>query len=448
MRACAHPLFRFLLSAAVLMACTFPVLSQQDMEVTDTSASPVAVHFMYHPDHWGAETDTVSYILEASPDIWYNGYDGLKFGLHVTGGRADRHHVFNAFLWAHSGVGQYGLPEGADPYGFMPLSFLGDYRTSLDSYWRSSTVHLTARALDGLYGGKVGLTKDNRKGSITYGFWFKMMYRPVRNGLPYLLDRQHWDMGQWNNSFNITMQHRYGYGSGTGEVNLALRSSNLGSDRDYHYLRAEAINRTELWMLRLHSRVFLQLGYGTDWASESLLYLDRASPEEMADSKFTRSAGIFPAQWAEYGVVQNRFHHGGGLNLRGYAGYLSPEVRGDDVITAYSGVHGAAVNLELEFDRLLGSDRWPLRKWLRLNTYFFGDAGLISINAPDAAPSFAMPRADAGVGLALTVRQWGPIAKLRPLTVRFDMPLFVSRPAALQPEPWRFRWVLGVGRTF
>lgn len=437
-----------LLSFCAVMVCHHATMAQNDRELADTTHTRIRVHFMYHPQRSETSVDTADYQLEAGPDIWYNGYDGLKLGLHVTGGRAERHHVFSAQLWAHTGVGQYGLTEGTDRYGFMPLSFLGEYCTSLDDYWGNSNAHLSVRALDGLYGGKVGLTKDNRKGSITYGLWLKMMYRPVHNGLSYLLDRQHWDMGLWNNSIILTLQHQYRYGRGTGEVDLTLRSSNLGSDRDYHYLRAEAINRTEFWMLRLHSRVFLQFGYGTDWASESLLYLDRASPEEMADSRFTGAAGIFPAEWAAYGLVQNRFHHGGGMNLRGYAGYLAPEVRGDEILLAYSGANGAAINLELEFDRLLGSDRWPLRRWLQLNTYFFGDAGLISINAPDAAPSFAMPRADAGVGLAFTVRQWGPFTKLRPLTVRFDMPVLVSRPAALQPEPWRFRWVLGIGRTF
>jgi hypothetical protein len=335
-----------------------------------------------------------------------------------------------------------------DPYGFMPLSFLGHYRTTLTDYWANSTAQFSARALDGLYGGKVGITKENRKGSITYGFWFKAMYRPKKNGTAYLLDRQHWVMGEWNNSFALTLDHRYTYGQGSGEINVEVRSSNLGSDHDYHYLRAAAINRTELWMLKLHSRGFVQLGYGTDWAIESQLYIDRASPEEMADNRFTRSAGIFPAQWGEYGVVPNHLHHGGGLNLRGYAGYLAPEMTGDDVALAYSGANGAAINLELDFDRLLGSDRWPLQKWLKLETYVFGDAGIISINAPDAAPAFAMPRADAGLGLALTIRQWGPIMNLKPLTLRFDMPFFVSRPAAMQPDNWRFRWVVGIGRTF
>ncbi|MCF8256774.1 MAG: hypothetical protein K9J06_04440 [Flavobacteriales bacterium] len=432
----------------LILALTSCVSAQQEMELTDTTKLRAYIQFMYYPEQWQPERDTINYVLEGGPDIWYNGYDGLKLGVQLAGGLADRHHVFNAFLWAHTGIGQYGLPDGSDRYGFMPLSFSGDYRTSLHSYWRNSTVRLAVRALDGLYGGKVGLTKGNRKGDITFGLWFKAMYRPERNGLPYLLDRQHWDMGRWNNSFAATLEYQYSYGTGTGELDMVLRSSNLGSDHDYHYIRTTAINRTELWMLKLHSRVFLQLGYGTDWASESMLYLDRASPEEMADSRLTGSAGIFPSQWAEYGVVQNHFHHGGGLNLRGYSGYLAPEQRGDEILMAHSGVHGAAVNLELEFDRLLGSDKWPMRKYLRLNTYFFADAGIISINASDAAPAFAMPRADAGVGVAFTVRQWGPITRLHPITLRFDMPLFVSRPAALQPGPWQFRWVLGVARAF
>lgn len=423
-------------------------MAQDVAETTDTTERRVDILFMHYPERLQPHLDTNNYNMLGGPDIWYNSYDGLKLGVHLTGGRADRYHVFDATLWAHTGIGQYGLPDGTDKYGFMPLSFLGHYHTTLTEYWTNSTAHFAVRALDGLYGGRVGITKDNRRRNTTYGLWFKAMYRPKKNGTAYLLDRQHWDLGAWNNSFALTLDHRYTYAQGKGEVNVEMRSSNLGSDHDYHYLRTAAINRTELWMLELHSRVFVQLGYGTSWASESLLYLDRASPEEMADNRFTRSAGVFPAAWAEYGVVPDHLHHGGGLNLRGYAGYLAPEVRGDEVVMAFSGANGAAINLELDFDRLLGSDRWPLRKWLRLNTYLFGDAGLISINAPDATPAFAMPRADAGLGLALTIRQWGPIMNLRPLTARFDMPFFVSRPAAMQPDHWRFRWVLGISRAF
>ncbi len=431
-----------------LLVMASVVLAQPQETAPDSTESRVNMRFMYLPVRPEEEVDTGRYVLEAGPDIWYNSYDGLKFGVRLHGGRADRLHVFDATLWGNSGLGQYGLPEGTDRFGFMPLSFIGDYRTSLHAYWANTTAHLSAKAVDGLYGGVIRLTKGNRSGNILYGLGFKVMYRPENNGTAYLLDRAHWYLGEWNNSINASMDYSYTYGAGQGSVGLDLRTSNLGSDHDYHYLRIEAINTTEFWMLSLRSRAFLQLGYGTDWASESLLYIDRASPEELSDNRFTRSAGIFPADWAAYGVVPNHFHHGGGLNLRGYAGYLSPEVMGDEVITAYSGAHGAAINLELEFDRVLGSDRWPLRKWLHLSTYLFGDAGIISISAPDETPRFAMPRADAGLGLALTVKNWGGVSRLRPFTVRFDMPFLVSRPPALQPEPWRFRWVLGIGRTF
>lgn len=429
----------------LLCAATF---AQQTEVETDTLENSPAIRFMYHPNNWKKDIDTMRYVLEGAQDIWYNGYDGMKFGVHLKGGKADKFHVFDLHLWGNSGLGQYGLPEGTDRRAFMPLSFLAEYRTSLHRFWRHSGVEVSGRALDGLYGYGVALTKQNRKQNTTWSLAFKSMYRAANNGMPYLLDRVNWDVGQWNNSFNLSFDHRYGYGSGKGNVNVALRSSALGSDGNYHYLRVAATNYTEVWMLKLNTRAFLQLGYGTDWAAESLLYSDKASPEEMMDNKFTRSAGIIPAQWATYRQVQNHFHHGGGLNLRGYAGYLSPEVTDNGVVIAYSGANGAAVNVELQFDRLLGSDHWPARKYISLNTYFFGDVGMISKSAPDAAPVFAMPRADAGLGIALTVKQWGPMEKLAPFTIRFDMPLVVSRPAAVQPEPWAFRWVLGVGRSF
>lgn len=432
----------------VLLGIVSHAYAQVGDTIPDTLQHGVGIRFMYHPDHWQADSDSTRYIIEAGPDIWYNGYDGVKFGMQLHGGKANRHHVFNLFVWGNSGLGQWGLPKGTDRNGFMPLSFMADYGTSLSKYWKNSAVAISGRVLDGLYGFQLGATKANPKGTITYGLYFKGMYRPLENGTAYLLDRDHWRMDRWNNSINATFDLRYAYTSGKGEVNVLLRSSNLGSQSDYHYARVQALNHTEVWMVELHSRVFVQMGYGTDWAAESRLYLDKASPEEQMDSRFTRAAGIFPAQWAEYREVQNHFHAGGGLNLRGYAGYLAPEVTDDGLVLAYSGSNGVAVNLDLDFDRLLGSDKWPLRKWVQLQTYLFADAGIISVNATDAAPSFAMPRADAGLGLAFTVYQWGPIAKIRPLTIRFDMPFFVSRPAALQPEPWAFRWVLGIGRTF
>ena len=42
----------------------------------------------------------------------------------------------------------------------------------------------------------------------------------------------------------------------------------------------------------------------------------------MMDSKFTRAEGIISSDYMDYDYTTNYFHAAGGLNLRGYTGYL------------------------------------------------------------------------------------------------------------------------------
>jgi hypothetical protein len=60
---------------------------------------------------------------------------------------------------------------------------------------------------------------------------------------------------------------------------------------------------------------------------------------------------------------------------------------------------------------------------------------------------FTKLRADAGVGTALTIKNWGPL-NLQPLTIRFDMPLFLNAIPANESDYFAFRWVLGISRSF
>jgi len=60
----------------------------------------------------------------------------------------------------------------------------------------------------------------------------------------------------------------------------------------------------------------------------------------------------------------------------------------------------------------------------------------------------AQPRADAGIGAALTIKKWGPLVDIKPLTIRFDMPLFLSALPATESENMAFRYVLAIGRSF
>lgn len=413
--------------------------------LNNTTATAIEFEFDHQLNN---RPDWKKYEVYARPDIWYNGYDGLKFGVHLNGGHFNLNHRFNVYLWANSGFGQWDVPSNVRMNEFMPISFMADYKTSLSRYWKNSEVDVSGRILDGLYNAELGLTKQTRKKNTTFHLYFRSLYRAEDRDIAYLLNRDTWNATKWNNSFNLDIRHTYYYGSGYGELKIGLRSSSLGSDYDYHQLKLEAKNQTRLWRLKLNTRLFAQLGTGTNWAPESQLYVGGANPEEMMYNKYMRSAGIFPSSWATIQESTNHLHYGGGLNLRGYVGYLAPETVEDGIVLANVGNSGAAINVELEFDEIFGlRPKWT-RNWLDIDLYMFGDIGFINTNKPGESLAFSAPRADAGLGASLTIKKWGMLDKAKPLTIRFDMPLFLNRTPALDPNPWAFRWMLGINRAF
>jgi len=128
------------------------------------------------------------------------------------------------------------------------------------------------------------------------------------------------------------------------------------------------------------------------------------------------------------------------------------EDKNGKVVIAYQGTSGAAINAELEFDQLFKffkttSQSW-IKKTFKINTYLFGDIGVLNYNYPMEKLRFGNIRSDAGVGTALTIKKWGVLQKVDPLTIRFDMPLFLNRIPATETEYVKFRWILGISRAF
>jgi hypothetical protein len=101
-----------------------------------------------------------------------------------------------------------------------------------------------------------------------------------------------------------------------------MRASALTRDYDYSNLQYTAINKNDLGKININTRVFAQLGFGTMLADESMLFAAGSNPEDLMDNKYTRSNGFIPPSWGEYGAMTNHFTAGGGLNLRGYSGYV------------------------------------------------------------------------------------------------------------------------------
>jgi len=419
-----------------------------DVNMLDNSKKlPVDFSFdsqVYNTPDWR------TYQIKARPDLWYNAYDGFKIGVHVNGNHMNHRHIFGATLWFNTGLVQAKYDSTIALNGFDAISFIINYRTNLDKILKDAWFTTQAKALDGMYGFNLGLEKwDNRMKNLFY-FQFKAMLRPQQNDKAYLLYPNEWGIGKLNNTLAFGLKRNFSYPGGSGNLNLEMKTPAPGSAYSFTKVFLNVVNKTDLWKLGINTRFFAQYGSGRRVAPESALYLAGANPEEMMDNKFTRSRGFIPYEWAgSFGETTDHFQYGGGLNLRGYAGYLAPfEKNNGELIMIYRGTSGAAMNVEIEFDRLFRIQQKFIANTLQIKTYLFADGGIINSSQHGNRLHFADFRMDAGVGTALVIKKWGALQMAKPLTIRFDMPFFLNHTPAVDPKFFKFRWLLGISRAF
>ncbi len=426
--------------------------------LNDHLTIPVSVTFDHHIAN---PPDRLNYEAFVRPDVWWNGYDGAKVGVHVNGNYLRYKHKLHLTTWLNTGMGQYlpptnpalqldSIPGNTDT-AFDPISFNFRYENSTEKVLKGSSVFAHARMLDGLqrYGAGWGWVLPNERTSVQAEVLY--FQRSDSNSLTYLLYPEQWELEQLNGAVDLSLRHRYYHSNGTGDLLLETRNSSVGSGAAYSQVRLTAVNINELGSLQLRTRGFGQFGSGAT-PRESALYLAGASPEEMMENKYVRSIGFVPYEWLGYGGNVNHFQHGGGLGLRGYAGYLAPEElsNGDLVFTHY-GNTGLAASAELDLDGLVNFRPRKLARYLHLDVYLFGDLGMMGYRRPTndgTQLELAAPRADAGAGVALTVKRFGPLVNIKPFTIRFDMPLLLSSIPATETEHFAFRYVIGIGRSF
>lgn len=398
---------------------------------------------IYNPPNWK------KYDMRIRPGIWYNGYDGLKFGAVLSGDYLNTRHVFELGVWLSSGLGQAWLDSSVAINKFNKVSFLFDYKTSTHSFIRKSAVYFQAKSLDGLDGGLIGFEKKSNDDRTRVYTHLKAMWRDMPQDMVYLINDREWGYRKLNSAMHFGLDHNYRYRTGNGTVSIAARTAAFTEDYDFSSASFTGINRSDLGPFTISTRVFGQIGFGSRLPSESMLFAAGANNEQLMDNKYTRSMGFFPKDWGNYGKVTNHFTAGGGLNLRGYSGYLLAQRNADGTISYnYKGLTGASVNAEIAFGRLFGfMNRMSLSKTIRLQPYLFGDAGTININPPGTANVMSGLMADAGAGITLNVIRWGPLYNVKPLSIRFDVPFFVSR-LPFEEEYVQFRWMIGINRAF
>jgi hypothetical protein len=387
------------------------------------------------------------------PEVWWNAYDGLKAGIHLNGNYMNHKNIFEGTFWFNFGLIQNVDSALVPINGYDAFSFNIQYDTPIKAGGKDVRLKTKIRNLDGLQLYQLGIERLLPSQKTKWYAYVKSMYRKNVNDLQYLLYQSQWMADRWNNTLNVGLEHSYAYRRGTGKINLNLRTAAPYSDYSYSQITFTVVNKNRLGKFDFNSRTFLQLGFGSDTPLESALYAAGANPEELMENKYTRSIGFIPGEWAGYGNQFNHFHHSGGMNLRGYSGYLMPVYNQYDLQeSAFTIPSGAAVNLELAFDRLLNIRKPKIHETFDFDSYLFTDAGLMGIGNLKQYQSNDwvgnLLRVDAGFGASLSIKKWGGIQKVSPLTIRADFPVFVNATPFLEATNFAFRWLIGVSKTF
>ena len=398
---------------------------------------------LYNPAEWR------EYSIKARPDVWYNNYDGIKVGFHFEGDYLRHKHNLSVDTWLNTGLAQSNLDERVAENDFDQISYIVRYNTPIDKIIPRASVEIDARHLDGLDRVEGGLSFLSVNKQTKFYSHFIYMRRENTTDLDYLLFPDEWLSARNNNTIETGLIHNYRYKKGNGNIDLNIRNSALGSDYDFAQATATIINKSKVGKLDVRTRAFAQYALGDLFARETNLYVYGANPEELSENKFTRSRAFFPDDWLGFGNDVNHFHHGGGLNLRGYSGYVIPvEEDGETTRFIYQGNTGASGSIEIDFDRVLNFRPKLFRNCLHFDPYVFADAGVININTVDEDLELSEIRANAGAGIAMTIKKFGPLEDVKPFTVRVDFPFVINRTPAVSPDFFDFRWVVGVGRSF
>ena len=385
-----------------------------------------------------------AYILKWRPDVWYNEVDGVKTGLHLNGNYMNFKHVFRATVWYNTG-----LFSNITPANNTFLNYSFSYTNNMPTNFSYS---LQSKYLDGLWAHKIGVSKSIKNNHFTV--YFKSLMRNT-NQLNYLLYQAYWQPNSYNNTLNVEYVRNYQYKRGSGVITLGLKNSSLASDFNYSAIHLTVINDNKLGRFDIRTRVFAQWMTGNNIAPESKLFAAGANNEQLMDNKFTRSVGFIPEQWTGIGTGINHFQMGGGLNVRGYAGYALPTLTSGTQVWIFSGSSGASFNGELDLDRLITFEpRW-FKNYFHLDVYLFADAGVLQNNFMPGEFGLVQKTNvtsnllfSGGNGFALTIKKWGKLDEPKPLTLRFDMPWLINNTPFTDGEFVAYRWMIGIGRSF
>jgi Peptidase family M1 domain len=411
------------------------------------------------------------------PDVWWNPNDGVKIGAHVESSYMGFRRKLNASIWWNSTVLATRNYNGIfNYYNKNIFDYVVSYESPIIAFSKKLSFGLFAKSLDGVHKNSIYSTwKPNT--SNTLKLEYTNLSRNINAGNYNYNYENDWSsftgLGLPTNTFaknryvQMNWTNQYKNFKSMGYYKITMRSNlpvnNALAQYNYTYIQGEGVHKNYWKKFDISTRTFWRFGAGNAVPYESSLYLAGANPEEMSENKYTRVAYLNPNTYST--AMPNNFsniHAGGGLNLRGYNGYIAVDKADsiNDVFLNYKGRSGISVSTEIEFDKYIKWYPRFTRNWLHADAYIFADAGGIersqynfnNYNNLKIAQGlgFAKLRADAGLGVAFTIKSWGRFEKAEPLTLRIDAPIFLSSiPANYMYNHISLRrWVIGVNKSF
>lgn len=400
------------------------------------------------------------------PDIWWNAVDGIKMGINFNGSYMNFLRKLYVTIWFNTNIlsspNYNALSHNPFRENHSYIDYTVRYETPLKQINTKINWGLESRMIDGF--AKHGIYSFFQLNNhSTFRVEANTIYRLGNITNQYLFTPNEWtsyspyknNNGVLNSYLQLQYRNQYRIKTGYGQFSFTSRNS---FNQKYAYLQGEIIHNQPVKKIDFKARIFGRLGFGNETPKESQLFLQGANPEEMMENKFARSHGMIPLNAGGFHTDKfSPFHYGGGLNLRGYNGYYAVDESNSNTIYAnYKGISGAAINLEIELDRLVNFKPKYIKEYIHLDLYLFGDAGVINRGIIDHADmsqvsptkNLSKFRMDAGIGTAWTLKKIGPFEKFTPFTIRFDMPLFLSAPPAASPQNIALRWIFGIQRAF
>ena len=401
------------------------------------------------------------------PTLWYNRYDGMQIGIASKGNYFGKDNFYDVRLFYNSRLLQDKENiQSLRQKNNIPLSFELAAKQRLQNVSRGLYLKEWYNFNAGILNSGIQIDKVFRKQDTRNPEYKKIFVNTkylinsnnVNHQQEYLLNPNEWSVSEsitndniWepnqiNASVNMGFEERYKYGSGYGNYKISIRTPGAFGSYNYTYAQIEGINSFNVFKkLDIKTRLFGRVGSSSPF--ESSLYLSGTNQEGLLENDFTKADGFFPVDWSGYGTQINHLQMSGGLNLRGYAGYLAPEVSEGEIFFTYRGNSGASANIEIDFDRFIPLKPSFTRNWIHVDTYLFGDIGAMVYENSSSETIFGSLRADGGLGSAITFKKL-PFDLYKPLTIRVDFPVVINPSTAINPEHVNFRYVIGINRSF